>query len=116
MTLVVGLVAESNTRPGFWSSYVFDIAGPVWAYIIVRGLHSRSPTYLMRRYFTPEGAAAFVIGFCFLLEAGQYFGLCQGRFDSYDLVAFMAGALPCYVADKWLGRTDQQQTGHSQPQ
>ena len=39
------------------------------------------------RQFTPEIAAAFVIGFCFLLEAGQYLGLYHGRFDPYDLVA-----------------------------
>ncbi len=102
VAFVVGLAAESNPRTGFWGSYVFDIAGPIWAYILVRGLHSSNPTFLLRRHFTPEGAVAFVIGFCFLLELGQYFGLYHGRFDPYDLVAFVAGALPCYIADKYL--------------
>ena len=100
VAMVVGLAAENYPRPGFWGSYVFDIAGPVWAYIICRGLHSRPPRPLWRQ-FTPEVAAAFLIGFCFLLEGGQYLGLYRGRFDAYDLVAYVAGVLPCYVADKW---------------
>ena len=39
VAMVVGLAAENYPRPGFWSSYVFDIAGPVWAYILCRGLY-----------------------------------------------------------------------------
>lgn len=112
--MVVGLAAETYPRPGFWGSYVFDIAGPVWAYIICRGLHYRrvSPRPLWR-HFTPEVAAAFVIGFCFLLEACQYLGLYQGRFDPFDLVAFVAGVSPCYLADKWSA--EGQSAEHAEP-
>ena len=107
VAMVVGLAAENYPRPGFSSSYVFDIAGPIRAYIICRGLHYRrlSPRPVWRQ-FTPEVAAAFVIGFCFLLETGQYLGLYHGRFDPYDLVAYVAGVSPCYLADRWSAESE----------
>ena len=103
--VAVGLAAGTFQRPGFWSNYVFDIAGPAGAYILLRGLH-RPTQSVLRGYFTPAVAAALVIGFCFLLETGQYFGLYHGHFDPYDLVAYVSGVLPCYVADKRFGGID----------
>ncbi len=112
--MVLGFAAENYPRPGFWSSYAFDIAGPAGAYIICRGLHYRrlSPRPVWRK-FTPEVAAAFVIGFCFLLEAGQYFGLYHGHFDPYDLVAYVVGVLPCYFVDRWS--TESESTEQAEP-
>ena len=98
----VGLAAESIPRPGFWGSYVFDIVGPAWAYIYCRGLYGSPNSRPTWRRCTPEVAAALVLGFCFPLETGQYLGLYHGYFDPYDLLAFVAGVLLPYVADRWL--------------
>jgi len=107
----VGLAAENFPRPGFWGSYVFDIAGPAWAYIYCRGLYRSPNSRPAWRHCTPEVTAALVLGFCLLLETGQYLGLYHGFFDPYDIMAFAAGVLPLYIADVWFGSKNSRRGG-----
>ncbi len=49
----VGLATCFLPAPGFRSSYVLDIVGPAWNYILLRGLFTNKPTP-WSRFFTPN--------------------------------------------------------------
>jgi hypothetical protein len=101
----IGLSTGIFKYRGFWTSYVLDIVGPAWNYILVRGLYlPKEPTGL-QRHFTAEITAGSIILICFLIEISQYFELYDAHFDPYDFVAYTSGVLPCYLADKWFARS-----------
>ncbi len=102
--MAIGLATEIVEHPGFWSSYVLDIAGPAWVYILLRGLHRPTQSRALSRNLKPEAALAVVLGLCFLIELSQYLDLYDAHFDPYDLVAYLSGTFPCYAADKWFAR------------
>ncbi len=99
-----GLLTCVVKHPGFWSSYVLDITGPAWNYILIRGLFTPTKTTALSRYFTPEITIIFIIGTCYLIEFCQYIELYDSHYDPYDFLAYVSGVLPCYIADKWSGR------------
>ena len=99
------LATELMERPGFWSNYARDLVGPPLIYILFRGLHRTKRSRKSPHFRTPNVAAAFVLGFCFVVEAAQYLGLYSAHFDPYDLVAYVSGVLPIYVADRWRQST-----------
>jgi len=88
--------------PGFWSSYVLDIVGPAWIYILVRGLFSRAQPAMLARFLSPEAALVIMMAACFLIEAAQYFQLYEAHYDPYDFLAYVSLLLPCYAIDRWL--------------
>ena len=53
--------------PGFWSSYLLDIVGPAWIYILMRGLVSRTQPAMLGRFLNPEAALVISVGACFLI-------------------------------------------------
>lgn len=61
--------------PGFWSSYVLDIMGPAWNYILIRGLFSRTQPAMLSRILRPEAALILIVATCFLVETAQYLRL-----------------------------------------
>jgi len=98
IALLSGLVKD----PGFWSSYVLDIVGPAWNYILLRGLYTSNKSTFMSLKFTPETAAFIIFGTCVLVKTTQYFKLYNAHFDPYDYLAYGSLLLPCYLLDKYL--------------
>ncbi len=37
---IISLSTGLSKRPGFWTSYVLDMTGPAWNYILIRGQYS----------------------------------------------------------------------------
>jgi len=105
----VFLATEFIERPGFWSSYMRDLVGPAVFYLLFRGRHRVAGGRVFWGMRTPDHVVAFVLGFCFAVEFAQYAGWLSGRFDVYDLAAYVVGLFPWYLADRWrwraLGRT-----------
>ncbi len=99
------VATEVLERPGFWSSYARDLVGPAVIYLLFRGRHRASEARVFWGLRTPDLVVAFVLGFCFTVEAAQYVGLSSGRFDLYDLAAYVTGLFPWYLADRWRWRT-----------
>jgi hypothetical protein len=97
----IGLATGIVRAPGFWSSYVLDIVGPAWNYILIRGLFSKRQPAMLSRFFTPEAALFSLIAVCFLIEAGQYIRLYEAHYDPYDFLAYVSLLVPCYAVDRW---------------
>ena len=97
-----GLLTSVVKAPGFWSSYVLDMVGPAWNYILLRGLYSPKNSSFLSLQFTPGKAALLILGICFLIETSQYFEIYGAHFDPYDYVAYGSLLLPVYLIDKWL--------------
>ena len=88
--------------PGFWSSYVLDIAGPAMGYILLRVQYTSKQSTFLSFKFTPESAMLLILGICFAVETSQYFKLYNAHFDPFDYVAYVSLLLPCFLIDKWL--------------
>ena len=88
--------------PGFWSSYVLDIVGPAWNYILMRGLFSRSQPAMLSRFLPPEAILVIIVAVCFLVEAAQYLQLYEAHYDPFDFIAYVSLVVPCYTIDRWL--------------
>ena len=101
------LATEIFDNPGFWSSYARDLTGPAVIYLLFRGRHRASEGRVLWGLRTPDHVALFILGFCFSVEAAQYFDLYSGHFDLYDLAAYVAGLLPWYLADWWRWRVSE---------
>lgn len=100
----LGLATCVFPARGFWSSYVLDIVGPAWAYILLRGLFARNQTTPVSRFFSPERAIAAIAAVCVLVEVAQYFQLYDSHYDVADLGAYFALLVPCFIVDKHLLR------------
>ena len=108
--LIMGAIlvaTEAFERSGLWSSYARDLVGPAVIYLLFRGRHRASEARVFWGLRTPNHVVVFVLGFCFSVEAAQYFGLYSGHFDLYDLAAYVAGLFPWYVADRWRWRVSE---------
>lgn len=90
--------------PGFWSSYVLDMAGPAMGYILLRVQYTSKESTLFSFKFSPELAALLIFGICFVIETSQYFKIYEAHFDLYDYVAYISLLVPCFLIDKWLIR------------
>ena len=88
--------------PGFWSSYMLDIMGPAWNYILIRGLFSRTQPAMLSRILTPEAALVLIVATCFLVEAAQYLQLYESTYDPFDFVAYVSLIVPCCIIDRRL--------------
>ena len=102
--VVFGTIALSTglfPARGFWSSYVLDIFGPAWNYILLRGLFSRTQPAMLSRFLTPERALVLILGVCALTEVAQYLKLYEAHYDPYDFLAYSSLIVPCYAIDRW---------------
>jgi hypothetical protein len=104
--ILLGLISLStglSKRPGFWTSYVLDMAGPAWNYILIRGQYSAKQTFFSLR-LSPELALFLIAGICFLIETSQFFKLYKAHFDPWDYLAYISILIPCYLIDKYISR------------
>ena len=98
ISLSTGLLDGSE----FWTSYVFDIAGPAWCYILIRGQYkSKNATFLSLK-FSPELAFFLIVIICFIIETMQFLKLYDSTFDPYDLLSYFSGTFVVYLVDKWF--------------
>lgn len=100
--IIVGLAGLSTIwfdLGAFWKSYVLDIAGPAWNYILFRGLYTKYSENAWRRFFTPTRTFLIFILVCTGIEMGQYFDVYDATFDPWDLIAYVSLLLPLYILD-----------------
>ncbi len=98
----IGLLTGLIIKPGFWSSYVLDMVGPAWNYILLRVLYTSKTSAFLSLKFTPETAFLSIFGMCALIETSQYFKIYDAHFDPYDYLAYASLLVPIYLLDKWL--------------
>jgi len=99
--------------PGFWSSYVLDMAGPAMGYIILRVQYTSKESTFLSFKFTPELAALLIFGICFLIETSQFFRIYESHFDPFDYIAYVTLLFPCFLIDKWLVKGKVKRKGKS---
>ena len=97
-----------KVRGGFFTSYAADVTLPAYLYIVVRGLHGPSRRQWTTKFFgsSPELAAAVIFGGSVATEVSQIYwphGPFAGRFDPWDIGAYLLGTGACYVIDRRSG-------------
>ena len=97
----IALATGAFPVPGFWSSYVLDMVGPAWIYILFRGLFRPEPT-AFSKYFTPEITVVSFTAICFLIEGAQYLQIYESHFDPLDFLAYVSILWPVYLIDRWM--------------
>jgi hypothetical protein len=105
MVILLGIISLSSgllKTPGFWSSYLLDIAGPAWGYVLLRAQYKAGNSRFLSIRFSPEGALLTIMVICFSIETAQYFELYNAYFDPYDYLAYISGVLPVYFFDRLL--------------
>ncbi len=106
--IVLGIISLSSgllKTPGFWSSYLLDIAGPAWGYVLLRAQYKAGDSGFLSIRFSPEGALLTIVIICFAIETAQYFELYRAHFDPFDYLAYISGILPVYLFDRLWGRS-----------
>jgi hypothetical protein len=101
--ILLGIISLSTglyKGSGFWSSYVLDIAGPAWGYVLIRAQYRLNSERFMNIRFSPEIAFLVIVGICFIIEAMQFFEIYNSTFDPYDLLSYFSGVLVVYLVDK----------------
>jgi len=98
----IGLLSGLIKKSWFWSSYLLDMVGPAWIYILLRCQYSLKTSKFMSLRFSPETALLSIFGICALIETSQYFEIYNSTFDPYDFLAYASILLPCYLLDKYL--------------
>jgi hypothetical protein len=104
--ILLGIISLSTglcKQPGFWTSYVLDMTGPAWNYILIRGQYSAKQTFFSFR-LSPEFTLFLIIGICLLIETSQFFKLYEAHFDPWDYLAYISILIPCFIIDKYLSR------------
>jgi hypothetical protein len=107
MVIVLGIISLSTglfSVSKFWSSYVLDLVGPAWGYVLIRVQYRMDSERFMKIRFSPEMALLSIISICFIIEAMQYYNLYYSTFDPYDLLAYFSGTFVVYLIDKILIR------------
>ena len=100
ISLTTGLYRGSE----FWTSYVLDIAGPAWGYVLIRVQYRLNSERFLNIRFSPEIAFLVITGICFILETMQLFEIYNSTFDPNDFLAYFAGVLVVYLIDKILSK------------
>lgn len=72
----------------FWKSYVLDMTGPAWNYILFRGLFTQYSDNVWIRFFSPLKTFIIFLAVCFAIEMAQYFQLYDAVYDPWDLLAY----------------------------
>lgn len=103
VVILLGIISLSSgllKTPGFWSSYLLDIAGPAWGYVLIRAQYKSGDSRFLGISFSPEGALLMIILICFAIETAQYLELYTAHFDPFDYLAYISGILPVYLFDR----------------
>jgi len=100
ISLSTGLFKTSD----FWSSYVLDIAGPAWGYVLIRLQYRINTEGFFNNRFSPEIVFAVIISICFIIETMQFFKLYNSTFDPYDFLAYYSGLFIVYLIDIFLNK------------
>ena len=103
--IFLGIISLSSgliKTPGFWSSYLLDITGPAWAYVLLRAQYRAGDSRFLSVRFSPGVALMTILVICFTIETAQYFELYPAHFDPLDYLAYISGILPVYLADRYL--------------
>jgi hypothetical protein len=81
---VISLSTGLSKRPGFWTSYVLDMAGPAWNYILIRGQYSP------KKNFCPSASA---LNLLYSLSSEFAFLLKQANISSYMMLTSIHGII-----------------------
>lgn len=102
-----------GVRGGFLTNHLADLSVPALLYVVSRGLASENgpPKLAPMRWIgrTPAIAALTWFAASAASEISQLYwptGFFSGRFDPWDIVAYAAGLLPCYLFDKAQNRSE----------
>ena len=85
----------------FWKSYVLDIAGPAWNYILFRGLFTAYASNSWTRFFTPNRTLIIFLAVCAGIEGAQYLHLYEATYDPWDLLSYVSLLVPLYLLDSF---------------
>jgi hypothetical protein len=103
--LVSAALNLARVRAGFATEHLADVAVPAWLYLTARDPR-RAGTLIRRSLGTsPERAAVLLWAASTATEISQRFrphGPFSGRFDPWDIVAYAAGIVPCYLYDRYV--------------
>jgi len=78
---ITGLATNWLDLGSFWKSYVLDITGPAWNYILFRGRFTSKVDNRWTRFFTPKRTVIIFIVVCTVIEGMQYLKLYEATFD-----------------------------------
>ena len=94
-----GLATTWIDLGAFWSSYVLDMTGPAWNYILFRGRFTTGVDNAWTRFFTPGRTVVLFAAVCLGIEGAQYLKLYDATFDPWDLLAYASILGPLFVLD-----------------
>ena len=83
----------------FWKSYVLDMAGPAWNYILFRGLFTGKASNAWTPFFTPKRTLLIFLVVGIRIESAQYFKLYEATFDPLDILAYVSILIPAFLLD-----------------
>ena len=107
LTMIAVAMQMIGIDGGFLTSYLADLAGPVWFYGVVR---QRKLLFkkLLPSKISPMFAAVFVFSVGTAWEVCQAFDLSgtplaitRGRFDPWDIVCYAVSLSACYALDSY---------------
>ena len=101
ITGLSGLYAAFGGEPGFRTSYLLDMAGPAWNYILIRGQFNSTGKSILPIQIPPAAAFFLIGGICFIIETMQYFKIYDAHFDPFDYLAYVSLLFPLYLIDRW---------------
>jgi hypothetical protein len=107
-TALAGFLASAalnmaHVRGGFATNHLADICVPAWLVLSARDPRRRNTLIATLVGVSPARAAILLWLASTVTEVSQRFwphGLFSGRFDPWDIVAYAAGILPCYIFDR----------------
>jgi|GEM_PF-845867 len=103
LLVTTGLAATWFDGGTFWKGYLLDMAGPAWAYILIRGRFTAWADNRWTRFFTPTRTVTILGLVAFAIETAQYFELYAATFDPLDLLAYVSLLVPLYAVDRQTG-------------
>lgn len=108
--LVLGLATTWFSIKGFWNSYLLDMVGPAWTYILFRGLFTAKANNIWTRFFTANKTVFILVIVSFGIESMQYFEIYPSTFDKFDLLAYISILFPIFIIDKMQNKAVKMRT------
>lgn len=100
VSLLTGIIKPSE----LWTSYLLDITGPAWIYILIRGQYKSQKATFLTIKFSPELALFLIVGICFAIETMQLLKLYESTFDPWDYLAYFSGTFLIYLIDTQINK------------
>ena len=102
--LATGLLTINFDFGSFWKSYILDMVGPAWNYILFRGLFTNKVSNIWTRLFTATNTFLLLVFVSIGFETIQYFELYDSTFDGWDIVAYISLLIPMYIIDLYQSK------------